>query len=506
MQKGICVALLVAAFLTGWSQSATPALEQKRILLDSMITTWYNHGIFNGGVLIKQNEKLLYQRCAGYANFEKEQPNTSATAFNLASVSKPFTGVAVLQLVNRKKIKLTDLFVNYFPGFPYRSVTIEQLLSHTSGLPEADQFEKTYIQSHPDEVLSNQQIYDDLERLKVPSLADAGQKHFYNNLNYILLGLLVEKVSQTSFQSYMKKNIFDKAGMKHSYVRQRISPNTSRYIRATFYDSIYQHVDSISNKKIYTDHSLGGTYGDNNIITTLEDMALFDNALNKGKLLPHALLKQMYKPVMLANGNYFFNGGTRTYTLGWNVNEKNAAGQFVAWHDGSLVGLTTMLFKNFTDSITYILFENRNYPGFFRRYLAIANVIENNKPAEVSLKKSIVREAYGPVLVTKGADFALALLNTLKKDTAWYLDVNEMNELGYHLLYKSELGNHKALAVEVFRINTLLAPENANIYDSYAEGLLSLGLKEAAILTYKKILLLDPKNESAKNKLDALTK
>ena len=131
--------------------------------IDSMITTWQDNGLFNGGVIVIQKGHVVYQRSAGYANFETGTPNTETTPFNLASVSKPFTAIAILQLVHKNKLKLSDALIQYLPDFPYPAVTIEQLLSHTSGLPEADQFEKPYF----NEILSNRKIYTDLLQLNL---------------------------------------------------------------------------------------------------------------------------------------------------------------------------------------------------------------------------------------------------------------------------------------------------------------------------------------------------
>lgn len=503
MKKVILTLLLCSLFQHLWAQALQLSFEQKREKIDSMISTWSEHGLFNGGVLIAQKGKIIYQRSEGYANFEKGTLNTDTTQYNLASISKPITAIAILQLVEQKRLELNDPFVQYFPDFPYPAVTITHLLSHTSGLPEADQYEKPYIAAHPSEVLSNQHIYADLVKLKVPALASAGEKHYYNNLNYILLAILLEKVTKTPFAQYLQKNVFERAGMKKTHVRERISPNTPRYVRPTFYDTSYQHVDSIRNRKIYTDYPMGGTYGDNNVVTTMNDLLEFDQALNTGKLLPLDLVKTLFQPVKLANGEHFFTGGKKTYTLGWNVNEKNALGQFAAWHDGSLVGHTTLLFKNLTDELTYILYENRSAPGFFMRYLAISQVIDNVKTSHVSLQKSLVRE-YGAALVGKGPHFAAARLNALKTDPNWYFSEHEMNELGYELLRKSSFKSHVEMAVEVFKLNTLLSPENANVYDSYAEGLMQLGLKEGAILMYEKTLKFNPNNAVAKENLKKL--
>lgn len=500
MKKLLLIPLLLTLSCLCWSQALQHSLEQKRATIDSMISAWDHYGIFNGSVLILQKGNIIYQRSTGYASFETRFPNTDTTHFNLASVSKPFTAIAVLQLVHKRKLKLSDLLVQYFPDFPYPAVSIIQLLSHTSGLPEADQYEKPYIVAHPSEILSNQKIYDDLVKLNVPALAAAGEKHFYNNLNYILLALLVEKITRVPFAHYMRQNIFRRAGMMHTYVREPVSPNTARYFQPTFYDTTFYHVDSITNRKIYTDYHLGGTCGDNNVVTTMQDMVLFDKALRNGKLLPAELVKQMYRAVKLANGALFFTGGKKTYTLGWNINERNSRGQFAVWHDGSLVGLTTILFKNLTDDITYIVYENRNVPNFFRRFLAITDVMDGVKPTEVPLQISLVRE-YGVALTQKGADHAAARLNELRSSPGWYLYEHEMNALGYQLLLKSDFKNRKELALEVFKINTLLFPKSANVYDSYAEALMDAGMAAEAIAMYKKAIYLDPKNEAAKNNL-----
>ncbi len=243
--------LLPALCCLAQSPPAFPA--HKRAQVDSMINTWHNHGIFNGGITVVQKGQVVYHRAAGYANFETGVLNTDTARFNLASVSKPFTAIAVLQLVHKNKLKLNDPLVQYLPDFPYPAVTVSQLLSHTSGLPEADQFEKPYIRAHPGEILSNRKIYEDLVALKPPALANAGEKHFYNNLNFILLAMLVEKVTGTTFADYMQQNVFRKAGMKNTYVRGRIGPNTPRYFLPTFYDTVFRHTDSVTDRKIYTD-------------------------------------------------------------------------------------------------------------------------------------------------------------------------------------------------------------------------------------------------------------
>lgn len=503
MKKLFCTALLAASGCFALAQGAQSSPSRQRQLLDSMISTWERHGSFNGTLLIARKGEIVYQRSAGFADVEKGVPNSDRSPFNLASVSKPVTAVAVLQLVGKQQLGLKDAVTRYFPDFPYPGVTIEQLLSHTSGLPEADQYCKPYMRAHPAEILSDERVYEELVTWKPAPLAPPGTRHFYNNLNYILLAMLVEKASGEPFADYMRRHVFEPAGMKDTYVRGRLDANTARYFRPTFFDTAFVHVDSVTNRKIYTDFYLGGTQGDNNVVSTAGDLLLFDRALSGGKLLPGELQRLMYSPVKLANGENFYLGGRKTYTLGWNQNEKNAAGQYVVWHDGSLVGLTTILFRNLTDSVTYVVYENRVTPDFFRRFLAITQVIDGKQPLRVPLQQSLVR-AYGATLVAEGVEAAAARLDQLQGDSAWYFHEHEMNELGYDLLLKSPDGRHRPLAVEVFKLNVRLFPKSANAYDSYGEALMRTGRKRKAVEMYRKSLQLNPGNEGAKRALAEL--
>ncbi|MFN8346372.1 MAG: serine hydrolase domain-containing protein [Spirosomataceae bacterium] len=482
------------------------SIHQKVVRIDSFITVLAKHHLFNGSVLVAEQGKIIYKKSSGYADFGRGIPNTDTTRFNLASLSKPFTAIAVLQLVQKGKLQLKDTFVSYFPDFPYPEMTVKHLLTQTSGVPVVERYEEEYIKAHSKEIISNQKAYEDLVALKKPLNFTSGNRWQYNNANYFLLAMLVEKVSQMPFADYMKKNIFTPAGMKKTYIRQVGMENTPRYTPLSFYNPTYHKVDSLNPAEHYTYYHLGSLIGPNNMISTPEDLWHFDNAFAAGKLLSPALMKAAFTPVTLNDGKPFRMGNsTRSYGLGWNVyTSKTEPADTSIFHDGRIVGLTTFMHRNLTKKQTIIFYDNTdNNP--IQVMVSVSNILNGTPPLPIRLTKSLAK-LYGEVLVEKGIDAAAVTFNELKNDsTNYYVDELEMNRLGFDLL-KAPFSNHNELSLEVFKINTLLYPKSGNTYDSYAHALAKSGKKEAAITMYQKSIVLWPGNEEGKRALKELLK
>src|SRR5688500_14841431 len=127
--------------------------------LDSFLTVAANNDYFNGCVMVSEKGKPIYSFAAGYADEEKKIPNSTNTCFNMASVSKPFTAIAVLQLVQHRRCKLSDPVMKYFPDFPYPAITIRHLLSHTGGLPQLERFMDDVISQNKDKIFTNEELY-----------------------------------------------------------------------------------------------------------------------------------------------------------------------------------------------------------------------------------------------------------------------------------------------------------------------------------------------------------
>lgn len=479
--------------------------------LDSLFTQVAKNGDFNGGILVADKGKIVFQKGLGYANFANKIPNTIESRFNLASISKTFTSVAVLQLKEKKKLKLEDTFAKYFPDFPFPTITIKHLLSHTSGLPDLELYESV-VNARPDSIIKNQAIIPILKSWNQKLYFEPGDQWKYCNTNYALLALLVEKLSKMPFSAYLKKNIFEPANMIGTYLRTdatEISKNqVMNHRMTTWYDDTYKNVDSIRSGGIkYCTYNCGGTYGDSNIMTTTADMLNYDQALYSGKLLTQSSLDEAFTPTRLNNGSIHYDPfgaemsllGKSSYGLGWEIYDDAELGKAVS-HGGHLFGLATSFYRNLTKNQTVIIYQNVEREGlaFYGKIRASLEILNGKMPNRIFYKKSLARK-YGSTLMQEGIDRAVSVFNELKTDSAhYYVSENEMNLLGYDLLFQA---NKKQYSLETFKINTLIFPNSFNVYDSYAEALNANGKREEAIMMYQKSIAMNPKNEGGKEML-----
>lgn len=472
----------------------------------------------NGNILLANQGNQVYQRSFGYANITAQQSNIAETRYNLASVSKIFTATAILQLKEKGKLTLEDAVITRLPDFPYPDITIRQLLTHTSGIADLELFEDL-IRKYPDTVITNQNIIPELKNWKRGLYFNPGEKFQYCNTEYSLLAMVVEKVSGLAFRDYLRKYLFQPAGMRETYSKENYAisgqaapPEATMHIKKhPFYDATFVSVDSVRQYK-YTHYNCGGLTGQSNIITTTKDLLLFDKAYFSGKLLKQGTIEEAITPMKLNNGVIFYSPymdtmhgeGKMSYGLGWEIFDQPKYGRSVG-HGGFKFGLATFYFRNLVKKQTIIIFDNAPNSEFGRIIASSLALLNGEKPIELRNKKSLV-SLYGTQLVKYGIDEAIAHFNACKADTSqYYLSEWEMNELGYDLFYKSNFDGHKALALETFKVATLVFPDSFNTYDSYGQLLKDAGKKAAAILMYQKSISLNPNNEDGKRMLKQLS-
>jgi CubicO group peptidase (beta-lactamase class C family) len=450
----------------------------------------------NGNVLIAENGKVILARSFGYQDAAAGKLNNRSTRFNLASASKPFTAVAIFQLIEKGKLKLDDHLIKYFPGFPFDNISIRHLLSHTVGLPNTEELFTPLLQKYPDHRVTNADVILQLEKYNKPLHFMPGDKYEYGNTEFCLLALLVEKLSGEPFAGYLKKHIFNPAGMAHTLLQTSAADTQAvRYIQPFVYKAQLKPVNEVPDLKKWTYNWVGLT-GQGNVLSTTDDMLLFDQALYNGKLLKQHSLNQMFTPVKLNNGTVpYFRAGIdeASYGLGWFIFRDTTAGK-VVWHSGGIPGMNTFFLRNLRTKLLIVTTDNaQNAPIAPETY-----IISSNKPFQY--KRSLAR-GYVNILIDKGADDAAAFLGSNKTDSKYQLNEGELNFYGLKLLDDGR----PQQALEILKINTLLFPESFNVYDSYAEVLLKAGKKDAAIAMYKKSLALNPKNEGAKKVLKELS-
>lgn len=485
--------IFLTVFLGGF---CTLAFSQKTQRIDSLFSQLAQRNFFNGNVLLTEKGQTLYQKSFGYADIQNKRLNSDSSVFSLASVSKVFTSLAVLQLRDKGKLQLDDTFTTYFPDFPYAAITIRHLLSHTSGIPDYPVLFAADVKSNPNKVFTNQDIIPRLKTWNKPLVFKANEAWQYSNTNYCLLALLVEKLTKMSFQQYVHQFVFTPAQMKsthfqldwkHPSSKNRVSDQEYPF----FFSNAVQKVDSAGKFRMRL-YNYSGFVGQGNVMTTTIDMKRFDEALYTGKLLKNSTLKEALSPAIFHNGETpqtAMAGRKASYGLGWYVLADTTSGKIVG-HTGGVPGALSLFVRNVSKKQTLILFDNAFNIGVYNAGFNALNLL-NGRP--VVPRKEPVTQIYGSTLVEQGVDEAFCILQKYLTDVVNYrLDEDEMNELGIQLLYE----NHEKLALEVLRMCTLLFPKSFNVYDSYGEALRKVGKKEAAIWMYQKSVELNPQNEA----------
>jgi tetratricopeptide (TPR) repeat protein len=429
--------------------------------------------------------------------------------FPIASISKTITATAVLQQVEKGRLRLDDPAAKYLPGFPYPEITIRHLLAHTSGLPPYNAFFEPVRSLDPTRVLTNADFLSGLTAVKKALIYAPGDGWNYDNVNFIVLALLLEKVSGETYAGYIEKHILRPAGMNRTrffpFIFDSSKNNLKNLAVPHWYPRIYAdepvRADSISYVSEYWKAYRFNGFGD--FISTTGDLLKYDEALYDGTLVGEKVLNEAFTPVKLNDGKD--NPGN--YGLGWTIAKDDSLGKTV-FHTGGAIGLSTVLYRNIARHQTVITFDIAHPSA--NAIAAGALKILNDRP--VSRPKKKLARIYGKLLTAKGPETAAKELERLSRDSANYeLDKDELVKLGYEFLgdvnpFRLDLKPRSAEALEVFRQCVRFFPDYWNSYDSYGDALARAGEKELAIRMYQKSLELKPDSESGKKALEQLLK
>lgn len=299
-----------------------------------------NPGSFNGGILVAQGGNILFEKYQGFEDLpERNHLIADNSSLHIASTSKTFTAVAILQLVQDQKISLSDTLDKFFEKWTYPDVTIRDLLNHRSGLPNYVYFMSAPESPVGESYVSNQDVVNYLLIHKPIRHAQPNTRFEYCNTNYVLLASIIEKVSGLRYPDYMRKAIFSYLGMKNSFVFQLSDSN--RITRSYEYTGRlwpYDHLDL--------------TYGDKNIYSTPRDLLKWDQALYTNQLVGDSLLQAAFTPYS------FERPGQNNYGLGFRLkllnNEKKVIYHFGRWHGNNAA------FARLTDEkVTIIILGNK---------------------------------------------------------------------------------------------------------------------------------------------------
>jgi CubicO group peptidase (beta-lactamase class C family) len=477
------VAVLVFLLL-----SSLGTAQDKADRIDGLMKLYADYGQFNGTVLVAENGKIIYKKGFGLADMEWNIPNKPDIKFRLGSITKQFTSMLVLQLVEEGKLSLEGKLSEYLPYYREdtgKKVTIHHLLTHTSGIPSY-----TNLPNFEREISRNPYAVEEfVKKFCSGNLEfEPGAKFSYNNSGYFLLGAVIEKITGKTYEKVLEERIFKPLEMKSSGYDHyaAIMPG-----RAAGYE---QSLDGYSNSP-YLDMSL--PYAAGSLYSTVEDLYIWDQALYTDRLLSAKMKELLFQPHVQTPGG--------AYGYGWAVGKKKLPQSkrevsFVA-HGGGINGFSSLIERYVDDKHLIVLLNNTGGTNLGEMSTSISRILYG-EPYDPP-KKSIARTLY-KAMREKSLEAAISQYRELKKASPQGFDFRpaELNQLGYALLQAERIDD----AIKIFLLNVEAYPEYANGYDSLAEAYAAKGEKGLAIKNYAKSLELDPNNANAVEKLNQLVK
>lgn len=308
--------------------------------LDSVCRYLHRKRGFNGTVLVTKYDQVLYRGAFGYADFSQKDTLSTQTAFQLASVSKQFTAMAIMILKERGKLRYEDSVQQFIPNFPYKGITIRQLLTHRSGLSNYTYFSDKLW---PDrKVFMNNEDVLGLMAVHQPQPYYPPNTHYdYSNTGYALLAAIVAKASGMPFARFMQQHIFGPLKMKSTFTFSKDAVVIKGNIA----------VGHTGGRRKRVPDYLDTVLGDKGVYSTVEDLYKWDQALYTQQLVKRQTLEEAF------TGTRQTKKKGEDYGFGWRIRQLEQ-GDTVLYHAGLWHGYTSYLLRNPKDHSALIVLSN----------------------------------------------------------------------------------------------------------------------------------------------------
>ena len=482
--------LLFAACFFLSINTTTP--QTKFNAIDTVMNLYAADDYFNGVVLVAEDGKILYHHAFGYADFEWRIPNTLDTKFEVASITKTFTALMVMRLVESGKIDLKRPIAEYLPdyrGEGAESITIDELLQHSSGMQRDISDFPVSGNNFPDVVAKvNEEFFSLKERVEIiskrPLLFKPGTDFSYSSDGYDVLGRILEVVCRDSYEAVLDSLLLQPLAMNESGYKNHYVVVSKR---AVGYAETYSGLER--GRQI-------GIAPSGGIFSTTADLLKWEQSLYTDKVITQK------------SRDLIFKKGPYSPEYGWKVNDNyfgtNTADSVRAvMCTGALPGFNSLVVRFLSDKRTIIVLENIRRLSYKQDEIVrtLADILYGRPYAlpKKSLAKELLR-----VIQTSGIAAAESTFSSFQKAPAEYsLTEAELNSVGYYLLY--DLHNVDK-AVAVFKINTVQFPDSWNAFDSLGEGYMVHGDKKRAVENYRRSLVLNSDNSNAKRMIEEMMK
>lgn len=469
-----CLSALQQA-LAAPSIKPVPTAKQIVPMVDAYMQAAIEHDQFSGTVLIARDGVPLVSKGYGMANYELSVPNSPATVFGIASLTKQFTALAVMQLQERGKLKTSDRICEYLDDCPgsWQVITIHQLLTHTSGIPnfssKPDWDEKISLQSY------TRQGFVDVFR-DDPLQFAPGEKLKYSNSGYYLLGLIIERASKKTFAKFLEEEIFVPLGMKNSGLEdlRTLVPNHA----SGYYTSLNSFV-----KPPYM--NAVSAYSNGGMHSTTGDLLLWDAALYSDKLVSRKSRDEIFTPFM------------EGYGYGWKIGKK--FDRPITEHSGSHNGFSTFILRFPSEHVTVIVLSNSDRTSATKAAYNLAAMVFGET---VNFPKPQLRDVMTATILKDGVSAAIGQYRELQRVQSKAYDLGDevLIDTGYDFLENGKVDD----AIEVFKLGLEFFPKSSDFHDSLGHAYIEKGDRDLAIRSFEKMLEIEPDSEHGASMLKDL--
>lgn len=333
---------------------------------DTALSRYFKPNRPGAAIIVTKNGKTVFRKAYGLADLEHRIPLQPEMVLRLGSVTKQFTAAAVMLLADEGRLAVTDEITRYLPDYPAQGkhITIEHLLTHTSGIKSYT--DMPAYREIVDREMTVEQMIDYFKN--EPIAFEPGTRFAYSNSGYFLLGAIIEKISGMSYAAFMAERLFEPLGMKQ-----------------TAYEGHERHgrkrVEGCSRDKKAASISMTQPYAAGALVSTVDDLALWDAAITSGKLLKAETWRQIFTPYPLKNGKRI------PYAYGWLIG-KFIKGRATQLHGGGISGFTSQVIRLPDDAVYVAVLMNDD--GGEKWYHQIAFQFSRRNPATLAAKAAAI--------------------------------------------------------------------------------------------------------------------
>jgi CubicO group peptidase (beta-lactamase class C family) len=320
-------------------------IAKKAHIIDSVFRQVQKKGFFNGCILYAEKGRVIYKRAFGYSDINRKEPLTTTSSFQLASVSKMFTAMAIMILKEEGKLDYDKDVRTYIPELPYENITIRNLLNHRSGVPRYENLAEE--KWDPRKPLRDEDMIDLFVQYEPKCYYKPDGGFSYCNTNYALLACVVERVTGKSFDKFVKERIFDPLGMDHTFIYNMNGDSVvPEYVPVNVQGYRLRRWKPCQEPN----NCLNGVMGDKNVYSCVEDLYKWDQALYNNQLVSEETLKEAFTP-----GSPRHRKKSENYGFGWRIRGDEDS---TVYHFGWWKGFRSNFIRDLEQQKTIIVLSN----------------------------------------------------------------------------------------------------------------------------------------------------